>query len=432
MALNIGSQSLLSATSRVEVPYIKVTLAGISFGVYIKERQATQQYASTPNLSQRYVNVTYPNMVQSLVVDKNASGVVNSYKLTMTYAVRPGDDPNFIEKVISKAKATRKITFSYGDANAPNFIFREEEGLLTSVKETVNINSSTIQYTINAVSNSAVQGATKKDFEKRTAQPSRIIKELLFKQEYDLTSLFPGMQSLRQVEEEGFIASDDAVVEIEAKQNISVLDYLTYLVSCMRWVNDPADSNRKTCVYHIATFDDILNEYGGAYFKVVRYTSTSEALLEDQLDWVDVDIGYTNSANVVGFTINDDESFAILYDYNDTLNYNEYRYDIDAEGNLNVNKMSRVALNRELDKTTESDKTWWANMTAYPINATLTIRGLLRNVLLMSKIRVNVLFYGQKHIYSGIYIVTGQKDTVNSSGFRTTLSLTRVGGVSYD
>lgn len=160
------------------------------------------------------------------------------------------------------------------------------------------------------------------------------------------------MQSLRQVEEEGFIASDDAVVEIEAKQNISVLDYLTYLVSCMRWVNDPADSNRKTCVYHIATFDDILNEYGGAYFKVVRYTSTSEALLEDQLDWVDVDIGYTNSANVVGFTINDDESFAILYDYNDTLNYNEYRYDIDAEGNLNVNKMSRVALNRELDKTT--------------------------------------------------------------------------------
>ena len=430
MALNIGSQSLLSATNRVEVPYIKVTLAGISFGIFTKETSPQQKMASTPSLSQNYVNVTYPNFVQSLVVDKNASGAVNNYKLTMTYAIRPGDDPNFLEKVISKAKATREILFSYGDSNTPGFIFREEKAILLKVSETMNVNNSTIQYVFTAVSNSAKQQASKGDQPKRTAQPSRIIKDLIFNEDYQLYKLFPGMKSRKFIEDEGFIASDDAVVEIEAKTNISILDYITYLVSCMRWVNDSPNAVKKSCVYHIATYDDIRNEYGGAYFKVVRYESNSDVLLEDQLDWVDVEIGYTNSANVVNFSVSNDESFAILYDYNEQLDASEYRYDIDSNGNLDANRVSRVALNRQLDKTTEADKTWWTQMTSYPINATLTVRGLLRNILLMSKIRVTVLFYGQKHIYSGIYIVNGQQDTVSSSGFRTKLTLTRIGGVS--
>ena len=58
----------------------------------------------------------------------------------------------------------------------------------------------------------------------------------------------------------------------------------------------------------------------------------------------------------------------------------------------------------------------------------MTIRGLLRAVLLMSYIKVNVYYYGKKHISSGVYVVTQQEDTINQQGYFTTLSLLRVGG----
>ena len=67
-------------------------------------------------------------------------------------------------------------------------------------------------------------------------------------------------------------------------------------------------------------------------------------------------------------------------------------------------------------------------MTRFPITATLTIKGLLRSAMLMNYVRVNTYFYGQKHISSGLYVITKQEDKIDSSGYRTTLSLTRIAG----
>lgn len=67
-------------------------------------------------------------------------------------------------------------------------------------------------------------------------------------------------------------------------------------------------------------------------------------------------------------------------------------------------------------------------MTRFPITATLTIKGLLRSAMLMNYVRVNTYFYGQKHISSGLYVITKQEDRIDSSGYRTTLSLTRIAG----
>ena len=68
-------------------------------------------------------------------------------------------------------------------------------------------------------------------------------------------------------------------------------------------------------------------------------------------------------------------------------------------------------------------------MTEFPIEATLTIKGLTRPSILMTYVKVNVLFAGGvKHISSGIYIITKQVDEIDSSGYRTTLTLLRVSG----
>jgi hypothetical protein len=45
----------------------------------------------------------------------------------------------------------------------------------------------------------------------------------------------------------------------------------------------------------------------------------------------------------------------------------------------------------------------------------------------MQYLRLNVVFPGgNKHISSGLYIVTKQVDNISESGYRTTLSLTRI------
>ena len=46
----------------------------------------------------------------------------------------------------------------------------------------------------------------------------------------------------------------------------------------------------------------------------------------------------------------------------------------------------------------------------------------------MSYVKLNVLFFGRKHISSGLYIVTRQQDNIDVGGYRTTLSLLRISG----
>ena len=72
-------------------------------------------------------------------------------------------------------------------------------------------------------------------------------------------------------------------------------------------------------------------------------------------------------------------------------------------------------------------------MTEFPVKASMTLKGLLRPAILMSYLKVNVLFYGRRHVSSGMYIITKQVDTIDSSGYRTALSLIRISGdTEYD
>ena len=54
---------------------------------------------------------------------------------------------------------------------------------------------------------------------------------------------------------------------------------------------------------------------------------------------------------------------------------------------------------------------------------------MLRPATLMTYLRLNIIFPGgHKHIASGLYIVTKQQDTIDGNGYKSQLSLTRIGG----
>lgn len=406
--------ALVSSHNSVEVPFVIVQIGNYTFGhcdkIY-KNRLQTQ------------FNITFPNYMESLNITK-INGAINTYVLTMTYAITEQDDPNRLEKVFSSVSNTRDVIFKYGDWNAPAFIFKEEEAIITKLTTKVDVKSSKITYVINCTSKALSLTAGSFSFPARYAKPSDVIKELLNNSRYGLKDIFKGM-SKAGVSTDTFIASDDKCVQIEAKPSIGILDYISYLVSCMTWTSDKADKLKKSC-YFWTTYDDISNKYGGTYFKVVRVDSNTPSTVS--YNTYEVDIGYPSPDCVMNFNVNNDDSWALLYNYADEINLPNYSYHIDNKGNLVEDNAGILTASRMTYSSSESTKNWWSLVTQFPITATLELKGLLRPAMLMSYVKVNTYFYGRKHDSSGLYIITKQQDSISGAGYRTTLSLTRIGG----
>lgn len=414
---------LLSATSRVESPVVYLTVGDYVFGLYNK---STRTIIDSTGISKKVVT-TYPNFMKSITVDK-VNGAVNTYSIVMVYAIRNGDDPNLLDKIFSSISNNRKIKVTYGDATSAAFLYKDEEALITDIRSSFNINNSTITYTLTCVSTATALNAGNQSFGKRHAKPSDIIKELLVSADSNLRDIFYGMRDYDLVLSRGLIAGDDRAVDIEAKQHISVLDYLKYLVTCMT----PSDSDTGSVVnssrYVLIVSDEISKEFQGPYFKVVKISSKS---IPNE-DVYDLEIGTNSKDKIVSFQLDDDQTYSIYYDYAGKLKLPNYIYRIDSDGNIKYDYSPALSNSASLLKTTEADKTWWTTVTQFPISCTVTLKGLIKVATLMSTVNLNVYFYGKRHSSSGMYVITKQTDTVDEYGCRTTLKLTRVGGAKYD
>ena len=428
MAFTDERRSLLSSGARVQVPWIKVTIGNYTFGVYsrvgIEKKNDNDFYQST-------YHVQYPNFVQSLDITK-INGQVNQYTLALSYPVTQTDDPNFFEKVFSSVSKTRKIVFSYGDMSMPTYIYREEEALITKIQTQFDLRSGVINYTVNAVSSAALNAGSSWTFQGGNFRPSERIKEIFNNAKYGLQKLFTGMNKSNI---DYLIPSDDKQVSIEPKRNISALDYIIYLVSCMIPSSFTTPQLAATDMYVLTMHDDTTfdDEYRdtlvehGSYFKIERVSYKT-----NKSDAMQIDIGFGNTGTIVtAFSVSDDENYSLLYDYNDKLEVSPYVKRLDNEGNWIDVWAPGISSSNNYFTTRSSDITWWTKVTKYPIKASITVQGLLRPAILMSYVRLNVIFPGgHKHISSGLYLVTQQKDRIDSNGYRTTLSLTKISGDS--
>lgn len=405
-------ESLISAQNRIEVPFIVLEVGEYTFGAY--------SASSTAGVRK----ITFPNYVKSMNV-KKVNGSVNTYTIQLVYPITEHSDPNMLDRIFSTISDKRLIKLKYGDATLPNYIFKEEEVLLQKLQSRVDFRGSKIEYTLTAVSNSINLTAGAETFPARYAKPSDIIKELFDDSRYGLFDLFHGMKQFKG-DLSRFIVGDDRRVQIEGKSNISVLSYINFLVSCMCSVKDNPNDKLKNTRYYWAAYDDISNEYGGPYIKVINTT----AHLKYNVDYntYEVNIGYPSGNFVTDFSINTNDSWSLIYKHAEKIHVPEYTYNIGADGKLVPVKSSALMTSKAYSYETEASKTWWSNMTQFPISATLSMKGLLRPAILMSHVRVNVYFFGHKHISSGLYIITKQEDIIDNQGYRTTLSLTRVSG----
>jgi hypothetical protein len=421
MSSIITNRKLLSSQARIQVPWVKVIIGDYTFGIFDEQ---TKSWGKDSFDFYQPFSVQFPQYIKSLEVIK-INGQVNKYTLSINYPITQHDDPNFFEKVFSSVSKSRKIIFTYGDAEAPAYVYKNEEAIITNVQQTFNLQSSSIDYTVSAVSSAALStDGNITVLGGKRVKPSDEIKKL-FKNNKSLQNTFTGMSSATL---DSLIAGDDMVVEIESKRNISAIDYINYLAGCM--IPEGSAPGLSKEIYIMTIHDDSITSAnnaaskGGPYFEVKKVST-----IMDRGDAYEIDIGINTSTIVRSFQIEKNENYSMYYDYQNQAHPEEYVRRIGADG-LWEEKYAPASMLRDgASDIKAQDRVWWTKATQFPINATIQIQGLLRPATLMQYVKLNVIFPGgQKHLSSGLYIVTRQVDNIGPAGYATNLGLTRIKG----
>ena len=412
--ITLQTGSLLSSTTRVEAPFIRVKMGDFTFGVY-----EGIQKGLTHNGIYKSSSEIFPNYIKSMEV-KKINGAVNQYKISLNYPITADSDPNFFEKIFSSISDTRKITIEYGDFNLLNYIYKDEDAIIIKVDSGFDIRSSVITYSIEAVSATKLTLSSVYTFPSFTGKPSDKIKEILRNNSrYHLLEVFTGMNKGNI--DDLINSNDKGGVTVPTCTNISALDYISKLTSYMNPVGTSEDSIKQGSIFVVNTYED---NPDGPYLRVQQVYQSPSAI--NTLSTYVVDIGYPTANIITEFSIETPYNWSIYYDYNMANNNSNYVKRIDDNGNeIKVYSPLLTGTKYNID---EADKTWWTKVTEFPISARLKLKGLLKPAILMSYVKLNVWFYGRKHMASGYYIITSHTDSISESGYFTTLTLTRVAG----
>ena len=234
-----------------------------------------------------------------------------------------------------------------------------------------------------------------------------------------LLEAFPGMRNKTLVESKNLIPTNDNEVELQPKYDVNTIDYINYLVGCMsNSVN--TDNVIRNSTYYITYNDSDQLIKDGSYFKISEVTAgLNPFAVTDKI--YEITVGYNDNI-VYDFNVDYTQSWELLYKNNTKTN--EYLYTVTNNGD--IMKYYSPSVSSSTNIMNEVNKNWWTQMIKFPLTGSITLKGLLKPIMLMDYIKINVVFYGQQHITSGVYAITGQEDTLSGSGFRTTLSLVRV------
>ena len=455
--------ALESFPELVETPFIYVTIGKYTFGMPDKS-------GSIPGS----LDITFPNYMKSLEVIKT-NGQVNQYTLHIEYGITESSDPNLIDRVFGSVSDTRLITISYGDWSSPNFVYKEETAIITTVSTDVSFSDSRINYTVNAVSNASNLTSTTFTFSSKFSKPSDVIMSTLYNQSYGLTDVFTGMKDKQKVIENNLICTNDKVVDIKT-QNTDPLTYLNYLVNSMNDQTDSGNNIIKNSAYFLTICDDTMGKMGGPYFKISEVptgnatkgtssvqtkgnllnpknnttithsegggstsnsstsssstssggTTSSPVIDSTGTNTFEINVGFPGDNFVTDFSVNSDDSWAILYNWAGDVIVDNYTYNITDDGALSHSYSPSLVKSDTYNKVTADTSDWWTKMTQFPISATLVIKGLIRPSILMDYVKIHSYFYGMKHSSSGLYVITNQVDSISGDGYRTTLTLLRI------
>lgn len=389
--------SLSSYPNLVEAPYIEIDLNGITIGGYNHQEDK------------------FPNHVNSLEIDK-INGRINQYTISLSHQVRAGEDPNFIDSLLSRTGVRNKIKIKYGDS-AYGAFFREDEAYIIDATYNEDVVSAKINYTLKAVSSVGAIQQAYFNFPGIESKPSTEIIKMLYTNKTTskpLLDLLGGMQNKLTVLNKGYIPTDDATMYIPGGSNMSLTERLQQLVSYMHDPNDPTSS-------YFLTFQDDAQNNG--LFKITKVKKTGKGLTMPKNCYY-LDVGYPGDSYVTNFSLDNDVYWPMYFEY--AGSFERYNYDIDYSGNLIKTKINPLTIDSKYQSIDTKRMNWWNFVNSYPVSASVTIKGLMKPIVLMENVYVYAQFYGKEDLASGLYSITGQHDSISGGGCTTTLQLLRV------
>lgn len=398
----VRKQSLLSFVDTViEAPFVELNIGGYTIGSFKGDLDL------------------YPNYISDLQVSRQ-NGIINQYTIRLSHQIRPGEDSNLLDELFSTVNYD-KITIKYGDANS-GIYFQDMNAMITNISMNRNYTSMNISYTVEATSEGELIKTFMTSFPAVTDRPSNVLRDLIYNNPQTsnvVLSAFPGMRNRMFVESNGLIPTNDSIVDIDSQQNVNVLDYINFLVGCMS--NQVVETGMlRNSIYYSTFIDNDPTNPDGAYIKVTEvFADVNPYKLANNV--YNITIGYPQDI-VYSFSVDSTDSWELLYKNNQKVT--EYYYTITNNGD--IKKQYSPTLESSTEIINEINKNWWTQMIKFPLTAQLTIKGLVKPVMLMDYINIDVVFYGQRHITSGVYAITGQTDFLSGSGYKTTLSLVRV------
>ena len=238
----VANTVLSISQAMVEAPFVEVNFDGIIVGTYKNSLD------------------DFPNHISKLEVDK-INGEINKYCFELIHQIRPGEDPNLLDKVFARVRYS-KIGIKYGDYNS-NTIYGDEKAVITNIAMNRDYVSNRITYTIFATSAGEFVTSYKLNFPARTAKPSTVIYDLLYNNNETsplLLDAFPGMSNSTIVSSKNLIPQNDTVVDIDEKINVSTIEYINYLVSCMSNQAQATDDIIRNSSYYISYENDFANK----------------------------------------------------------------------------------------------------------------------------------------------------------------------------
>lgn len=472
----------------VQAPFVELDFGnGIIIGSYMASEDA------------------FPNHVARMSVEK-VNGEINQYSFSIIHQIRPGEDPNVMDKMLSSLRYD-KFTIRYGDA-AARYLYKDDNAVLTSVVMDRDYVSSSISYTLYATSACKFIDSYKLDFPAVFDKPSNQILKLLYEDTRTsklMQEAFPGMVNRSEVESKNYIPTGDHAIYLSAQNAVSPLERLNYLVTAMsmasrlsgdisgmftaaagsglaaaanevirstvtdigtkagsliggaagaivgRNVGEAAGKLIGGTVQKVGTtlftalgatgiaagnlIGSVLNKASEVisyflvqeddffYIRGVRNnTYYGDALVPITNTIFNVTVGYPGDECVMDFKVTNDSSWSTLLNLGTVSS--EYVYAINRDGvTTQMRSPSLTSSNRPMNI---AETAWWEFMTTFPISATLKVKGLLRPTKLMDYVNINVNFYGQPHVTSGLYVIIAQQDILDENGFVTQLTLLRV------
>ena len=382
----------------VQAPYVELTMNGVKIGGY--------------NAS----DDKYPNHIVGLTVEK-INNKINTYTIQLIHQVRTGEDPNIIDALLNRTGYRNKVKIKYGDS-ATGLFFKEEEAYIMDVSYNENVQSANIAYTIKAVSSVSFVKYSYFSYPPVTGKPSTEINNLMYhsgQSSIELQNSFSGMRTAQDAMRRNAIPTNDAVVNIPGLANASPYDRLNQLVANMRDPNDATGT-------YMLSYNDATNDASFRIVEVTRQdTADRNALIKNCYT---LDIGFPGNTMITSFALGNDVYWPLYYKYAGKIA--SYKYDIDYNGKITRSKVNPLDVDDKFQSKNVESMNWWEYVRSYPVSATVTIKGLMKPVLLMENVYIFSQIYGQEDLASGLYSIIGQTDTIDGGGCSTTLELLKI------